>query len=482
MRLDLIIIIVYTAAIILIGLKFSKAGNIKDYFLGGRTISWPIACFSIVATETSTLTFISIPGLAYITNLGFLQIAAGYLIGRVVVAQVLLPKYFSGGIETTYEYLQDRFSISSRRIVAVIFHVTRLLADSIRLFATAIPLAMLLEKTVGFNDYRIAAILIGAATFIYTIYGGIRSVVVVDSIQLFLYLICAVLGIGLISNMMGKPVYEIIKMIPDEKLVLFSTGLGEGGGLLTSYNIFSGIIGGALLSFGSHGTDHLLVQRVLSCKDLKSAKKAMVVSGIVVIFQFVLFLMLGIFIMVFLNNRVFSRPDEILPYFIMNYLPHGFRGLMLAGIFAAAMSSLSSSINSLSSSTTIDIINIQDKNYSDKLKIKISRMISLLWTVIIVIISTLLSDNKSPLVELGLGIASLTYGGMIGIFLQARYFEDFSEKAAILGVILSIAGVIIVSKFFNIFWPWFVPIGLFISFFTGMVFDIVFKMKAKQRF
>ncbi len=476
MSVDAVIILLYFILINYLGIRFSKAGNLKDYFLGNRRIPWIAACFSIVATETSTLTFISVPGLAYIKGMGFIQITFGYLIGRILVAVILLPQYFKGNIETTYEFLQKRFGISSRRAISIVFHITRLLADSVRLFAAAIPLSILTGI-----DYRLSILIIGAATFFYTYYGGIASVVIVDSVQLFLYIISAFIGIYMAVKIIDLPFDNIIALIPHERIRLFSSGFENGiGGIFTSYNIFSGLIGGAFLSFASHGTDHLIVQRILSCRDLSSARKAIITSGVLVIFQFFVFLFLGLLIMVLLKNRIFAKPDEIMPYFIINYMPPGLRGLMLAGIFAAAMSTLSSSINSLSASTSIDLLGIDRKKFTDRKKVKISRYISLFWTGIIVLISTALSDNKSPLVELGLGIASITYGGMLGIFMQGILLKKISDRAAVSGVIVSIAAVLITAKTLNIFWPWFIPIGFSVSFISGAAINKLLEIYRKS--
>ena len=210
MSIDIAIIVFYLLIINIIGLKFSRYRSIDDYFLGGRSVPWLIACFSIVATETSTLTFISIPGLSYIKGIGFIQVAFGYLAGRILVAALLIPKYFDGEYETVYQFIQKRFGIISRKLIAVIFHITRLLADSVRLFATAIPLTVL----TGW-DYWVSILVIGLATFLYTFYGGLRSVVIVDSIQLFLYIFCAFIGIYLISDHLSLPIVSIINKIPE---------------------------------------------------------------------------------------------------------------------------------------------------------------------------------------------------------------------------------------------------------------------------
>ena len=474
MTLDLSIILFYLVLINIIGLRFSGSKSVNDYFLGSRSIPWLIACFSIVATETSTLTFISIPGLAYISGLGFLQVTFGYLVGRILVAIFLIPKYFDGQFQTVYEFIQSKFGINSKKWISIIFHITRLLADSVRLFATAIPLSVI----TGW-DYWLSILIIGCATFIYTYYGGLRSIVIVDSIQLFLYIVCAVLGMTLISQQLSIPFLSILNRIPQASLNFVSSGLSDGlRSLFGSYNIFSGVIGGTFLSFASHGTDHLMVQRILSCKDGRAAKKAMIFSGIIIIFQFGLFLLFGLFIKALLNNMAFDRSDAIIPYFIANHLPRGIRGLMLAGIFAAAMSTLSSSINSLSASTSVDILEIGKKDYSDRKKVALSRIITSVWALALIGISLLLQDTKSPLVEVGLSIASVTYGGMMGIFVMGRFFEKIHEKAALTGVVVSILVNIYVAFFTEIFWLWYVVIGFFVSFGVAFIVNLIKNQKS----
>ncbi len=477
MNIDITIIIVYIIIINLIGLKFSKVKNVNDYFLGNRSIPWMLACFSIVATETSTLTFLSIPGLAYIKGMGFLQIALGYIIGRILVAILFLPEYLKGNLETVYHFLENCFGTSSRKIVSIIFHITRLLADSVRLFITSIPLTVMMGW-----DYRISILLIGIATFFYTYFGGIRSVVIVDSIQLFLYLACAFIGIYIVSDIMSLPVIDLFNKIPDSSLQIFSLGTENGWtGIFKSYNIFSGIIGGAFLSLASHGTDHLIVQRVLSCGTTNSAKKAMIYSGIIVFFQFALFMLFGLFIMLLLNNKPFDKSDEIVPFFIIEHLPAGLRGIMLAGILAAAMSTLSSSINSLSASSAIDLFRIDKLGKSEKSKLKISRMISLFWTVVIVMVSIIFSDTKNPLVEVGLGIASIAYGGMLGLFVMGRFIKKLNDTAALAGMIAGIASTTIIAIFTNVFWPWFVGIGFSISFVVGLSLNYIMQYTDKTK-
>ncbi|MBN2040153.1 MAG: hypothetical protein JW864_08940 [Spirochaetes bacterium] len=237
MSIDILIIFIYFIVINIIGLRFSGFKNINDYFLGSRSIPWIIACLSIVATETSTLTFISIPGVAYISGMGFLQIAFGYLAGRIFVAVIMIPKYFDGNIETVYQFIQSGFGISSRKIISIVFHITRILADSTRLFVTAIPLTLL----IGW-DYKLSIAVIGIATFIYTFYGGLKSIVVVDTVQFFLYIICALIGFYIVSDVMSLPVSSVFSRISESSIKIFYSGLQRGASsLFGSYNIFSGV-------------------------------------------------------------------------------------------------------------------------------------------------------------------------------------------------------------------------------------------------
>ncbi|MFH0976108.1 MAG: sodium/solute symporter [Spirochaetota bacterium] len=473
MNIDIAILFIYLIAINLIGIKFSGFKNINEYFLGGKSIPWILICISIVATETSSLTFISIPGVSYTTDMGFLQVAFGLLIGRILVAVILIPKYFEGNFETVYQFIQARFGISSRKVIAIVFHVTRLLADSTRLFVTAIPLTLL----IGW-DYKLSICVIGIATFIYTYYGGLKAIVVTDAVQFFLYIVCVFIGIYVISDVLSLSVLSVFAKIPDNSLSIFHSGLQNGfSSLFGSYNIVSGIIGGAFFSFASHGTDHLIVQRILSCRDLGSAKKAMITSGIIIIVQFALFLLLGLFIKVLMADKHFDKSDMIVPYFIINYLPAGFKGIMLAGIFAAAMSTLSSSINSLSSSTSADLLGLSKKDISDAEKVKISRLISLIWTIVIIAISILFNYSSKPLVVVALSIASVTYGGMMGIFLLGRFFAGFSEWAAIAGMLTSIFANLFILFATDIFWLWYVTIGFAISFGSGFLFSRIINIR-----
>ncbi|MEC9298382.1 MAG: sodium:solute symporter, partial [Gemmatimonadota bacterium] len=315
----------------------------QDYFLGNRELPWIAVMLSIVATETSTLTFLSIPGVSYLGTLGFLQLTFGYLAGRVVVSMFLLPAYYRGELSTAYALLEERFGQGARRFASAVFMVTRLLADSVRLFASAIPLALV----TGW-DYPVSIAVIGVVTLVYTYFGGIKAVVWVDAVQMGLYLLGAVVAIAALQV-----------LTPDGWTGILSSA-GEAGKLdvldwsldfSLPYTVWAGVLGGAVFTMASHGTDQLLVQRLLTCRDVEASKKALVGSGVVVMGQFLLFLVVGLGLWVYYEGRAFDTTDEIFARFIVEELRPGISGLIVAGVFAAAMSSLSSSINSLASAS-----------------------------------------------------------------------------------------------------------------------------------
>jgi len=271
------------------------------------------------------------------------------------------------------------------------------------------------------------------------------------------------LGVWCVMEELSLSFGGVFALIPAADLAFISTGMGGGAAkLFGSYNLLTGIIGGAFLSFASHGTDHLLVQRVLACRDIVSARKAMVASGLVVIAQIALFLLFGLFIKVLLEARPFTSSDSVVPYFIVNHLPVGLRGLMLAGIFAAAMSTLSSSINSLSSSTALDLFRLDERDIPERKKVVVARGISFFWTLAIIGVSMLFHDSKNPLVEVGLSIASVTYGGMLGIFILARFATGLDDRAALFGVFAGVATVTAVMVFTGLFWLWYGAVGFFV--------------------
>ena len=522
--LDFVIIIIYILAVTFLGLRLSgRMKSSNDYFLGGRDLPWWAVCLSVVATETSTLTFISVPGLAYLTNLNFLQLGIGYIIGRIVVSFVFLPAYFRGELKTSYELLYNRYGSEVRQFSSVLFLTTRLLADSVRLFATAIPLAIMTGWSLA-----LCIVVIAVFTILYTSVGGIRSVVWIDVIQTFIYVSGAIIaGVFILSHLPGGWSDVVSAAAVDNKFQIFNLGLNSSFKefFQINYTLISSLLGGAFLSMASHGTDQIIVQRLLACRNVRDSQKALIGSGFIVLLQFAVFLVLGLFLFAFYNGAE-MRSDEIFPRFIMEELPAGLSGFIIASVFAAAMSTLSSSLNSLASSTMFDLF-LPNRKISAAKELAYSRLFTIFWGVVFIGGALFFKDKNNPVVELGLAISSFTYGGVLGVFILATFKKHRAKQIplismwaticfmtwfiqpspAILIVLtilelvaavwifinaddkmyqISIVGVIVLAAIFHlvfkspaIAWPWFVPTGVVISIFTSWILERMKKWACK---
>src|SRR5688500_18649101 len=340
--LDAAVLLAYLVGTTALGMWLGRGQkDARDYFVADRAIPWWAILFSVVATETSALTFISIPGLAYLADLSFLQVALGYLVGRIVIAFTLLPRYYQGELVTAYALLQRRFGVATRRFASIIFMVTRAFGDSVRVFATAIPIALIIGPVIDPKYLTPVSILIlGAFTIVYTYHGGMRAVIWTDVLQTCVYLLGGFAALWLI----GKGVQGGWGAILGDaaargKLTLVDTYTG----LDRAHTLWAGLLGGAFLSMASHGADQLIVQRLLASSSLRDARRSLIGSGIAVIFQFTLFLMIGIGLFAYYRGQTFQRPDEIFPRFIVEAMPPGLSGLVISVILAAALRTLSGS-------------------------------------------------------------------------------------------------------------------------------------------
>jgi solute:Na+ symporter, SSS family len=463
--LDLIVLLTYLLGVTAWGAwlgRNQRSGS--DYFLGNRDLPWGAVSLSVVATETSTLTFLSIPGVSYLGHLGFLQLTFGYLAGRIVVSLVLLPAYYRGQIATAYALLEQRFGTATRRFTSGIFMVTRLLADSVRLFATAIPLALI----TGW-PYPVSIAVIGILTLVYTYFGGIRAVVWVDVLQMALYLVGALCALFFLHTLIpGGWGAALGSAGAEGKLQWLDLSLDPA----LPYTFWAGLLGGGFLSMASHGTDQLIVQRLLTCRDRSAAQKALIGSGVLVVFQFALFLVVGIGLWAFYEGRHFDMPDAIFATFIIEELPSGLAGLLIAGVFAAAMSSLSSSINSLASASAYDfwapLSGVSDDDFRT---LRAGRVFTLVWAILLIGVAILYvpMSADSTAVEVALTIASLVYGGLLGAFALGVFDRRARQGGVMIGIA---AGVLFVTGVWlwapgAIGWPWFVPIGTAVTMTVG---------------
>jgi len=468
--LDYVIIVVFLIGTAAFGIiSGGKQKTVKDYFLGSKEIPWWAVCFSIVAAETSTLTFISIPGLAYLTNLNFLQVTFGYLIGRIIVAAILLPAYSKGELKTAYTFLENRFGGKTRSFASIIFLFTRTAADGVRLFATAIPLKLMLNI-----DYPLAIAIIAVMTLVYTYTGGMKGVIWVDVMLMFIYLGGAILSAVYLLNLIpGGWGAVTTASLAGNKFSVFNLGFENGisGFFSQPYTLLGGLIGGAFLSMASHGTDQLIVQRLLSTKSLRDGQKAIVGSGVIVIIQFAIFLLVGVMLYAFYGKLDF-KSDEIFPLFIINVLPAGISGIIVAGLFAAAMSTLAGSMTSLASSTMHDLyIPFFGKNLDDRKQLRISRMFTIFWAGMLVISAILFMESSRAVVEIALSIASFTYGGLLGTFLLGILNKKAKQEDALAGFVAGIFIMISVISLKLVAWTWYTIIGVIATLLIGSLLN-----------
>lgn len=465
-NLDYAILFGYLIATVLFGILIGRGQkNTGDYFLGGKRLPWWAICGSIVATETSTLTFIGIPALAYAGNMVFLQVAIGYVIGRILVSIFLIPAYFRGELHTAYQLLRTRFGQGARSVAAAVFLVTRSLADGVRLFATG----LVLSEITHLSDIWAVA-LIGIFTVIYTYYGGIVSVVWNDVIQLLIYLAGALIAFYIILTQIPGGWAEIVSVAqPSGKFQIFDLGLS----LSVPYTFWAGLVGGAFLTFATHGTDQMMVQRYLACGDKRSSQVALIVSGVVVLLQFALFLVIGVMLFAFYQHfplgRELTQTDRIFPIFIIEEIPPGITGIIIAAIFAAAMSTLSSSLNSLSSSSVNDFYRTYfNREASESHYLNVSRLLTLAWGAVLTVIS-MLARNVTSVLEAGLTIASITMGSLLGIFLLGIWTRRTDQRSAVIGMLAGIVAMLAVHLSGAVAWTWYTLIGTTVTFAVGLL-------------
>src|SRR6058998_1519137 len=477
--IDYAVLLLYLVGITVFGTLFRRSQRtVKDYFLGAKNTSWFVISLSIVATETSTLTLVGVPALAYSTfarpeqggNLSYLQIVFGYIIARAIISLLFIPAYFQGELLTAYELLGRRFGVQTKNFAASLFLVMRALAEGVRVFAASIVLSAVLSVSLPGLPllWFWSIIIVGLLTLIYTFEGGIAAVIWTDLVQLVIYI-----GGSLLAA------YELLHLAPGgwngivaqasaaNKFQLFSFAWDFS----VPFTFWAGLLGGTCLTMASHGTDQLLVQRLLACRDQRDSQKALVFSGFVVLFQFALFLMIGIMLFAYYNvyplTSQLASNDEIFPTFIVSRLPHGVSGLVIAAIFAAAMSNLSGSLNSLSSTTVLDFYKpLVNPGASDEYLLKLSRWLTAAWGIVLIAIAVV-ARGWGSVFTAGLTIASLVYGPMLGAFLLGVLTRRANQTGVMAGMAVSLAFMLGVRFFTAIAWTWYVLMGTIVCVSVG---------------
>lgn len=492
--LDLIIIFGYLIGVTAFGSWFGKKQETtEDYFVGDRSVPWWAIAASIVATETSTITFISVPGIAFSKggNFQFLQLVFGYMLGRIVISLLFIPMYFKGELMTVYELLGQRFGSKVKMLASSLFVVMRNIADGIRLLLTAIVLGAVysaFQPGADVNTVIIASIvLLGLVMIVFTYYGGMEAVIWVEVIQLGIYLCGAVAAAIVIAGQIdggfsgavaiGEQFQKFTLVdwgIRDTAYVFQVPFLSEGFSfhlpidLTKTYTFFAGLIGGCFLTMSTHGTDQYLVQRYLCTNKPSRASLALLSSGAVVLGQFIGFLFIGVLLFAFYQPYAmpgyeaaagafpFTGGDKVFPDFITKSMPTGISGLVVAAIFAAA---LSSSLNSIAATFVNDLYKPFKSKADDKHLLRASHILTLVFGLVQICVALVAMRQESSALDKALAIASLFNGPVLGVFLVGTFIKKANQTAALSGMIVSCFVMFYLRFWTPIAWTWFVLIG-----------------------
>jgi SSS family transporter len=469
--LDLTIVIAYLLGVTALGMRFRRMQQAdgaadpqaagREYFLGGRTAPWWALAFSIVATETSTLTIIGTPAISYAGNFTFIQLVFGYLVGRVLIVLLLLPGYFRGEFFTAYALIGKRFGEKMRAVAASTFLVTRAIAEGVRVSAIALVVSVVL----GTSEH-LAVVIVISLTILYTFEGGMRAVIWTDVAQLLVYMTGSAITLALLLHRIPGGWSEVTQ-------VAAAAGhkfqfLDFSWNLATKYTFWSGVIGGAFLTMASHGTDQTIVQRLLAAKSERESSRALLASGIIVLVQFTVFLLIGVLLFVFAQHSPLlvagDRTDRILPLFLVREMPAGLAGLLLASIVAVAMSNASGSLNSLAASSVLDFAKLRGQSTDARQFLRLSRGMTLVWGLVLMGFGLV---KWGPLLETGLTVASLPFGSLLGLFLLGTFDRGANARGALVGMFAGLAAVLSVFGFTAMAFTWYVLIGAGVTFIVG---------------
>jgi SSS family transporter len=452
--LDYAVIVGYLLAITAFGSWFARfQKTTRDYFLTGHSVpAWAICC-TIVATETSTLSFIGVPAQSYAGNMTFLQLVFGYIVGRFLVSAIFLPAYFRGELFTTYELLQQRFGPSVKNLSAIVFLVTRSLADGIRLYATALVISVVTQTNVS-----LVVVVLGAAMIVYTMRGGVAAVIWTDVVQLFVYVAGALIVFAsLVGQIDGGLGAALAAGREAGKLRVFDFAVDA----TRVYTFWAGLFGGIALTLATHGTDQFLVQRLLSARSLRDARIGLMASGFIVFAQFCLFLLIGILLFAFYQQTPLPVPldrnDKILSIYVIHSLRYGAAGFIIAAIVAAA---LSPSINSMAATTINDFyLKYVRPDADEATLLRLSRLATIFWGVVQVGVALGAQWMQQGVLDAGLSVLSLTSGSVLGAFLLGTVGRGTSSRATFIGMIVGLTTLLYIWGFTRVAWTWHALIG-----------------------
>jgi solute:Na+ symporter, SSS family len=462
--LDLAIVIAYLLAVTALGILFRRSKqDARDYFLGGKTAPWWALAFSIVATETSTLTIIGTPAISYADNLTFLQLVFGYFVGRILVIVLLLPGYFRGEFFTAYALIEKRFGQKMRTVAASTFLITRALAEGVRVSAIALVVSVVLG-----TSERLAVFIVIALTVLYTFEGGMKAVIWTDVAQFLLYFTGGILTFVVLLHKIPGGWHEVTQVAASagHKLQVFDFSWN----LATKYTFWAGLIGGAFLIMAANGTDQTIVQRLLAAKSEGDSRNALLTAGFIVLIQFTVFLLIGSMLYAFAQHTPLLTPgertDSILPLFLVQHMPIGLAGITLASIVAIAMSNASGTLNSLAASSVLDFSLLRGSNLDPSRFLRLSRGMTLAWGLVLIGFGLV---KYGHLLETGLTVSSFPFGSLLGLFLLGTLNRRANAFGAIVGMIVGLLVVLSVFFFTSVAYTWYVPIGSLTTLLIGSV-------------
>ena len=473
---DAAVLVAYLAGVVALGVWLGRGRqDAKRYLLGDKQSPWWAILGSIVATETSTVTFLSVPGIAFAQggDLRFLQLAMGYILGRCVIVIWLLPLYFRGELFSAYELIRDRFGETTRKSSSLVFLVTRNLGDGLRLFLTAV----VLEATLDWS-LPLCVLVIGLATIVFTVYGGMQSVIWNDCIQLCVYMLGGMIALAFIVSRLPDGLAGLLQFANESgRDRVFDFAPFREGTLRFDepFTFWAGLIGGAFLTLGTHGTDQMLVQRALAARSQSDAGRALMLSGVVVLVQFALFLCIGVALAQFYAlhppDTPFSKGDRVFSSYIVNELPAGVGliGVLLAAVFSAAISTLSSSLNSSAAAVVNDWILPSRPSSEDRQIVLTSRLLTIAFGFLQIGIGIWAAGFDDAVVNNALAIAGFSAGLLLGLFAIGSLLPKASQGAALTGLGAGLA-VLLYAKFgraVTVGWPWLPVIGSTSTFLCG---------------
>lgn len=493
--IDIGVVVLFVVAITTIGLYFTRMQRTtKDYFLGGRNLPWWAVMLSIVATETSAATVIAAPAWAYGSSLVFLQLTFGYLAARIILGYLFVPRLYKGEHQSIYKYLEGRFGTAAKNIAGLTFFVTRALATGIRIYIPAIVMNQIIPSW----PFHYCVILSVGIALIYTSFGGFRAVVWTEVLMFAIYIFGGLVAMLTILDKVSLG--SVFQIASDAgRLKLFDFRVLD---FSINYTVLSGFVGGCFLCMATHGTDQTIGQRLLACRSQKESRRAIIGSGVIIIPQFLFFLFLGVMLFAFFSGNLpaLAKDADIFPYFIINHMPVGFIGMVIAAIFAAAMSTTSSDVNALANIAVNDFYKMYIKRKASELHyVLVAKIATVIWGVILIFIAFIprIAPPEYKLLDICLAIPSLTYGALLGTFLLGFLTKQTDQRGVITGAITGAVVVVVVSffpllyglfpdsmpAFFGLFpkiaWPWFSPIGCLTTMGMGYGISVFFPQKRK---